>query len=133
MTSSAKRARSGASAKPGYQPDDASPKIGAAGFLSVLALATLAALVVFGLYGWFQSRSVRAPTTALERAELAPAGPRLESDPLKDRLALEATARTRIESYGWADRRNGIARIPIERAMALQAAMGWPDAEASKP
>jgi hypothetical protein len=130
---SRKAANAAKTAKPAYQPDGASAKIGAAGLGGVLALAAIAAAIVFGLYSWFEMRGVRAPATALERAELQPRGPRLESDPLRDRLALEAQARARIESYGWVDRQRGIARIPIERAMALQAAKGWPDAEAGKP
>lgn len=119
--------------QPAYQPDHASVKIGAGGLLSVLALAVTAALVVFGLYAWFQARTVLPPTTAVERAQLRPNGPTLETNPLKDRLALEARARARIESYGWVDRQKGLARIPIERAMALQAQKGWPDQEAAKP
>jgi hypothetical protein len=119
--------------KPAYQPDAASAKIGAAGFLSVLGLAALASAVVFGLYAWFQSITVRPPATAIQRAAITPQGPRLESNPLKDRLTLEAKARARIDSYGWADRQKGVARIPIERAMALQAERGWPDAETAKP
>jgi hypothetical protein len=116
-----------------YQPDEASAAIGAAGFLSVLGLAALAAAVAFGLYSAFSATTSRPPATALERAALAPPGPRLESDPLRDRLALEAQARARIESYGWADRGRSLARIPIDRAMALQAQKGWPDAAAPQP
>jgi hypothetical protein len=133
MKAPAKSRKAAKPATPAYQPDGASAKIGAAGLGAVLALVAIAAAVVFGLYSFFEMRGVRAPATALERAELQPSGPRLESDPLKDRLALEAQARARIESYGWVDRQRGIARIPIERAMALQAAKGWPDAEGSKP
>jgi hypothetical protein len=118
---------------PGYQPDHASPKIGAFGLLSVLGLVAAAALVAFGLYSAFKAITVRPPATALQRVDLAPSGPRLESDPRKDRLALEAKARQLIESYGWVDRSRGIARIPIERAMALQAQKGWPDPPTAAP
>ena len=119
--------------KPAYQPDEASAKIAAAGLLSVLALGVIALLIVLGLFSWFGGATARPPATALERAELQPQGPRLESNPLKDRLALEAKARDRIESYGWVDRQKGIARAPIERAMAIEVQKGWPDAEAAKP
>jgi hypothetical protein len=119
--------------RPAYQPDGASAQIAAAGFLGVVALVLVGAALVFGLYAWFGSLGVRTPATALERADLAPQGPRLERDPLRERLALEARARARIEGYGWVDRRTGAARIPIERAMALRAAQGWPDAEGPKP
>ena len=116
-----------------YQPDHASAKMAAGGLLSVLGLAGLAALIAFGMYLAFSRVIERPPATALERTPIAPQGPTLETDPLKDRLALEARARARIGSYGWADRGKGLARIPIERAMALQAEKGWPDAEAPRP
>jgi hypothetical protein len=116
-----------------YQPDGASAKIGAAGLFAVLALAATAAGVALVMYLVFRAHVVRPPATELERARIVPAGPRLESDPLRDRLALEAKARARLESYGWTDRGKGIARIPIERAMVLQAERGWPDSQASKP
>jgi hypothetical protein len=114
-------------AKHAYQPDHASAKIAGAGLLGVLSLVVLAAAIAFGMYAGFRALSAPPPTTALQRTRLVPNGPRLESDPLKDRLALEAKARAQIESYGWVDRGKGIARIPIERAMALQAQKGWPD------
>jgi hypothetical protein len=59
----------------------------------------------------------------------ASAGPRLETRPALDRLDAELQARARLEGYGWVDRQAGIARIPIERAMAIQARRGWPDPE----
>lgn len=114
---------------PGYQPDNASAKIGAASLLGVLALAALGGAIAWALYIVFTGHAVRAPATSLERAPLATSGPKLETDPRKDRLALETAARARLQSYGWVDRQQGVAHIPIERAMALQAQRGWPDAE----
>jgi hypothetical protein len=121
------------SKKPAYQPDEASAKIAAGALAGVLALGVIAVLIVLGLYAWFGAATSRPPGTALERAELKPPGPRLESNPLKDRLALEAKARARIESYGWVDPQKAVARVPIERAMAIEVQKGWPDAEAAKP
>jgi hypothetical protein len=115
---------------PGYQPDHASARIGAAGLLSVLGLVALAALVAFGMYSAFKANTARPPATTLQRADLAPSGPRLESDPRKDRLALEAKGRKAIETWGWADAQRTRARVPIERAMALQAQQGWPEGAA---
>ena len=118
--------------KAAYQPDEASAKIGAAGFLSVLGLAAAAAAIAFGLYSAFDRGTQLSPASALQRAALAAPSPRLESNPLEDRLALERPARRILASYGWADRGKGLAHIPIERAMALQAQHGWPDAGTPK-
>jgi len=118
---------------PGYQPDNASAKIGAASLLGVLALAAIGGAIAWVLYLAFAAHTVQAPATPLERAPQTVVGPKLESGPRKDRLALEAAARARLESYGWVDRQQGIAHIPIERAMALQAQRGWPDAQSAPP
>jgi hypothetical protein len=57
------------------------------------------------------------------------AGPRLEVDPEGHRRQRETVSAERIEGYGWQDRQKGIARIPVERAMEILAATGWPDAD----
>ena len=61
------------------------------------------------------------------------AGPPLEVNTVATREALEAEARHRLTTYGWTDRERGIARIPVERAMAILAAHGWPDQEPEAP
>jgi hypothetical protein len=131
----ARRAEAGMSpsAKPAYEPDNASAWIGGGALAGLLGLAALAVAIVLGLFVAFRSQEVRPRTTALERTPIVRQGPRLEARPQQDRAALEAAAQARIETYGWADRGKGLARIPIERAMALQAGKGWPDAPAAKP
>jgi hypothetical protein len=50
-----------------------------------------------------------------------PPAPRLQSAPRKDLEQLRAEEDSVLSSYGWVDQAAGIARIPIDRAMALQA------------
>ncbi len=50
-----------------------------------------------------------------------PPEPQLESDPYALRRESETAARKRLGNYAWVDREEGIARIPIERAMQLVA------------
>lgn len=50
-----------------------------------------------------------------------PPAPRLQVRPLDDLLALRAEEQQYLSTYGWVDREQGIARIPIERAMELLA------------
>lgn len=117
-----------------YQPDEASARIGGAALAGLMGLVALSAAVIFGMFVLFRGHDVHAPATALEQTRLVPQGPRLESNPAHDRAVFEQAAQARIETYGWADRTQGVARIPIERAMALQAAKGWPDpAAGAKP
>ena len=46
----------------------------------------------------------------------------LQARPQQDIRAYMAEKRQLLDSYAWIDREHGIARIPIERAMALVAA-----------
>ena len=48
-------------------------------------------------------------------------GPSLQAFPEKDLATYLDRERVRLESYAWVDRKRAIARIPIERAMEIQA------------
>ena len=48
-------------------------------------------------------------------------GPLLQAFPEKDLATYLEKERLRLESYEWVDRKRAIARIPIERAMEIQA------------
>lgn len=113
-----------------FQPDESSARIAGFAILGTLSLIALGVAVVALMYGLFdQVRPRHSPPPQPVYARTA--GPRLEARPVLDRLAVERRARARLEGYGWVDRKAGVAHIPIERAMAIQAARGWPDAEPS--
>lgn len=48
--------------------------------------------------------------------------PQLQPAPQPDRVAYLAEKRRLLATYGWVDRQAGIARIPLDEAMALLAA-----------
>ena len=48
-----------------------------------------------------------------------PPEPRLQIDPQADLEDMQRRENQILGSYGWVDRNNGIARVPIERAMQL--------------
>ncbi len=52
--------------------------------------------------------------------------PHLQSDPVGDRGRASAHIGDEMDSLAWVDRQNGIARIPIGRAMDLLVDRGWP-------
>lgn len=89
--------------------------------LALLSILSLAGL--FGLFRYFESSyGGRAAVTNPPR----PPSPQLEEQPVLD-LARERAAEDQIlNSYGWVDRQNGVARIPIDRAMDLIAQRGLP-------
>jgi hypothetical protein len=50
-----------------------------------------------------------------------PPAPQLQPDPVRDLATLREREQEALTTYGWVDRNQGIARIPIERAMQLLA------------
>jgi hypothetical protein len=95
--------------------------------LVALALAALGGSVQLVL--WFQLKGMWAqrqaeappPSPVAQALPEAPPAPRLQTSPLEDLKALRAAEAERLGSYGWVDRKAGVVRIPIERAMELVA------------
>jgi hypothetical protein len=58
--------------------------------------------------------------------------PRLQESPPVDLVEIMRDERTRISSYRWVDKKGGIARIPVDRAMDILAEKGLPKV-AAKP
>lgn len=52
--------------------------------------------------------------------------PRLQEQPQQDLQAFKTARNVRLTSYGWVDRRAGIAHIPIDRAMRIVIDRGIP-------
>lgn len=71
-----------------------------------------------------------ATRTVAPRVEVPP--PRLQTNPASDLARLRAEEDAKLNSYGWIDRRSGVIRIPIERAMELTAGRGLPVRPATK-
>ena len=113
----------------GYERRDAPAKWIAVGLVSFVMLIAIGALVAGGIVGSFVLRHPAPARSAFDRAAEQAAAPRLEVNGRLDRVSIERRAEAHLIGYGWADRQAGLAHIPIERAMALQAAQGWPDAD----
>jgi hypothetical protein len=90
----------------------------------VLAVMTVGAVgIAFGLFRLLGARAERndPPPPPLSRSaegRLAPE-PRLQTAPAADLAAVQEEERRALAGYGWADEAAGVARIPIEEAMAL--------------
>ena len=76
------------------------------------------------------------PSTIARHAALEPPPsipqPRLQIDEAADLAKLRAREEAALTRYGWVDRAQGIAHIPIDEAMRRVAARGiadWPKAE----
>jgi hypothetical protein len=105
--------------------------------LLYLGLATAGVcLLMFGLFRYFEKREAAAdpPRSPLadERQNLPPAPrlqlapsregqltPDLDEHPLEELKTVRAEEDERIKNYGWVDEKNGVVRLPINRAKEL--------------
>lgn len=118
------------SRKRGHESRDLPPAVVMGAIGGLWGLILLGVLVAWGLAAWFRANEPKVQTSAFDRAAAAPAAPALAVDERADRIVLEGKAEARITGYGRSDAGPGLARIPIDRAMTLLAAKGWPDADA---
>jgi hypothetical protein len=90
---------------------------------SLAMLTVVSAVAAYLLMGGFHPP--RPATTALPAQSSAPGATAiLQPAPAGDLHAYRRQKRAELERYGWADRKAGLAEIPIERAMQLMAARG---------
>ncbi len=101
-------------------------------FVGLAVAAVLAQVLMYVLLGAFTAREKRASQPASPLAashgRQAPPAPRLQVAPRDDLRQLRAREDGLLHGYAWVDRRAGVARIPIERAIELLATRGLPGA-----
>lgn len=100
-----------------------------------LTFGLVGLVVVAAIAMWFFSLALRNQGIAadpapplLEEARLPyePPAPRLQKDPIRELAELRASEERELSSWGWVDESNGIARIPIDRAVDLVVEQGLP-------
>lgn len=73
---------------------------------------------------------IQGASTAVSRfaggAQRLPPEPRLQTDPPKDLQEMRARENEVLDGYTWIDRKRGIVRIPIDRAIDVLAERGLP-------
>jgi hypothetical protein len=94
---------------------------------ALAALVAVSLLVMSGLLNLFEQRTRANGAGAPTRAERADFEDRATPSPTARQLArAREEQRRRLEEYGWVDRRQNVAHIPIERAMQLLLDRGLP-------
>jgi hypothetical protein len=113
----------------GYESRDAPARGVAWAILGLLGGIGLSAAFVAGLLALLAppSTELASRTGPGAGAQGGQRQPRLELPLEGDAAAVQAAARSRLEGYGWADRKAGQVRVPISRAMEMLAKQGWPD------
>jgi hypothetical protein len=111
----------------GYETRDANTR-GVLGFMALLFVVIN--LVLFASWRLFDYFAVadRSPAPAFPFASerQVPPPPDLQVNGRKDFQKIYAQQQQKLESYAWEDRKAGIVRIPIERAMDLLLEKGLP-------
>jgi hypothetical protein len=86
----------------------------------------LSAAALIGVIHLFETLRPPSSTSPLARVEILPPEPRLEADPKIVLERVRARESQLLNGFALVDRDAGIARIPIDRAMAILAERGWP-------
>ena len=100
------------------------------GLVGLVALLVVTALLMRLVFGLLAERAAKdsAPANPLAQSfgRQVPPEPRLQTDPLHDLQTLHAAEDAVLNSYGWVDRKAGVVRIPVQRAIELLAQRGLP-------
>jgi hypothetical protein len=98
--------------------------------ISGLILFGVLVLILFSMRWLFfyfaKTQTLGPPTTPYENARTLPPEPRLQAAPAQDLKAYLKEQQQLMNSYGWVDKKDGIVRIPIDRAMDLILQRGLP-------
>jgi len=100
------------------------------GLIGLVALVVVSLVLVRVLFGYLAVREAETspPPNPLAQSfgRQVPPEPRLQPHPLQDLQTLRAQEEALLTSYGWVDRKAGIVRIPVQRALELLAQRGLP-------
>jgi hypothetical protein len=99
-----------------HEQSDISVKAVAA---SALVLAAVVGLVLAVVAAWLHPAGYHVLVPGVHPPE-----PVLQAHAKEDLAKLRAGEEAALNSYGWVDRKTGIVRIPIERAMELTVERG---------
>lgn len=120
-------APSEASEEAGHEVEDASAKAIAifAVALFTIILGTMLVLGTMYKFLYHEDQAIPAPEaqTSFKHA------PQAKTSIDEDWVDIDAQARQHLEGYGWTDRKQGLVKLPVERAMELVAREGLPARE----
>ncbi len=97
--------------------------------LGLILLTAAWGLVLSRLSPRFEIRASAnqsSPTVVDANAAKLPPEPRLQANAVEDLRQMRAVEDQVLNSYGWVDRKKGVVRIPIDRAIELLAQRGLP-------
>jgi hypothetical protein len=125
---------------PGATPGHEGDRIGLRGviifavalFVTVIVVESVLGLAMKGLAALEKPVAADAPSRKAIEVDHFPS-PRLQPNPNAELVEMKVEERKFTDSYGWVDRKAGIARIPVARAMEILAKTGLPKVAAPPP
>jgi len=112
-----------------YEHKDANVRLIVGSTLGLIVGMVIVCLVVVGVFKALQDMTTTpVKVTGLRNPNVSevPPEPRLEPHPAEQLKALRQHEDEVLGTYGWVDRKAGVVRIPIDRAMDLMAQRGFP-------
>jgi hypothetical protein len=100
------------------------------GLVGLIGLLLASFFLMWLVFKFFAAREAEygppANPLAQKFGREVPPQPQLQPAPLQDLAALHADEDAVLNSYGWVDRKTGVVRIPVQRALELLAERGLP-------
>ncbi len=104
----------------GYERTDAHVGTLARVGLALVLLIVVSLAAMFWAFRYLAAPDTpRAEVSEFARQRVVPVAPRLQVTPSADLDRLRRSQQSALTGYGWVDRRAGVVRIPIERAIEL--------------
>jgi hypothetical protein len=96
--------------------------------IGLAVITVLTAVAVFAIFRVLQDVRTPGQPGPMEAAGAAqfPPEPRITAHPSVELQELHRAEDQTLSTYGWVDRKQGIVRIPIDRAIDLQLQRGYP-------
>lgn len=91
-------------------------------------MIAIVGLIVYGIFQYLAKHNAtgdRANPMSVGNSQIPPE-PRIEEHPAIGIQQLHAQEDRTLSTYAWVDKKGGVVRIPIDRAMALQLERGFP-------
>ncbi len=108
---------------PHYESHDASLRL-----VGLMALTLIGLIVLsLGVSAWmFPRHDARTPASPLLAGKTFQYGTAWQSSISRDWVELDRRTQQNLTTYGWIDRKTGVVRIPVDRAMELVAKESQP-------
>ena len=93
--------------------------------IGLVIVCVVSIALLFGLLKFFQSREETSVANTVDPVKLFPE-PQLQKTPIMDLKAIHAEEDKLLNGYAWVDPKQGIVRIPVDRAIEVLAKRGLP-------